>query len=388
MPLVVEFCIYHIEDNGLDVEGLYRVPGTRGIVNKLINELNKGNYHHDFSQWGDVHNYTSLLKAFFNDLPDPIIPSNMYHQFVAAAKEHDFNRLYTMKQLIYRLPAGNKHTLKFLLTHLRTVHQHASVNKMNMKNLCIVFGPTLMRCPVHEVGPSYVIMELFLKNMESFFEDVDLTREITDSTGNDMGRLLPKQLNADKQVNVDQGFQRASARSNSQSDVKVVSSTEANSVVGSIWKRNSPRNPQIHKSPSRSGDEMANPSLVDPPDTIPEGRVVNIDEAIACRNSVHLSNVDNVKHSNGKLDRHGDSNRNHKLLGDPLLLDHHLNVAIASSNSSLGTASSDEHMFYDNSWDHVRHKKLSSHDPASDVANETRAQSVTSPYSTHLESDL
>lgn len=81
---------------------LYRVPGTRGIVNKLISELNKGNYHHDYSngQWGDVHNYTSLLKAFFNDLPDPIIPSNMYHQFVAAAKEHDFNRLYSMKQLV------------------------------------------------------------------------------------------------------------------------------------------------------------------------------------------------------------------------------------------------------------------------------------------------
>lgn len=79
---------------------LYRVPGTRGIVNKLITELNKGNYHHDFSQWGDVHNYTSLLKAFFNELPDAIIPSNMYHQFVAAAKEHDFNRLYSIKQLV------------------------------------------------------------------------------------------------------------------------------------------------------------------------------------------------------------------------------------------------------------------------------------------------
>ena len=37
--------------------------------------------------------------------------------------------------------------------------------QMSMKNLCIVFGPTLMRCPVHEVGPSYVIMELFLKNV-------------------------------------------------------------------------------------------------------------------------------------------------------------------------------------------------------------------------------
>ena len=70
------------------------------MINKLIAELNKGNYHLDLTQWGDVHNYTSLLKAFFNELPDPIVPSNMYHQFVAAAKEHDFNRLYSMKQLV------------------------------------------------------------------------------------------------------------------------------------------------------------------------------------------------------------------------------------------------------------------------------------------------
>lgn len=70
---------------------------------------------------------------------------------------------------------------------------------MSLKNLCIVFGPTLMRCPVHEVGPSYVIMELFLKNVSSFtvtypcdkfsaqmefFEDVHLTREPSESGKN------------------------------------------------------------------------------------------------------------------------------------------------------------------------------------------------------------
>ena len=33
---------------------------------------------------------------------------------------------------IYRLPSGNKNTLKFLLAHLRTVHQHAGVNKVGV----------------------------------------------------------------------------------------------------------------------------------------------------------------------------------------------------------------------------------------------------------------
>ena len=200
-------------------------------------------------------------------------------------------------------------------------------------------------------------------------------------------RLLPKQLNADKQLNVDQTFQGFS-----QSDVKVVSS-EANSIVGSIWKKNSPRNPQIHKSPSRSED-LPMASLIETPQTIPEGRVVNIDEAIACRNSMHQeytnsTSINDVTVRNGKLDRHGDSNRNPRLLGDRLFTDHPTGVAVDSSSSSLGTTSSDEHMFknyFDNSWDQLRHKKLSPQEPADDVPAE--AQSMTSPYTTHLESDL
>ena len=270
---------------------------------------------------------------------------------------------------------------------------------MSMKNLCIVFGPTLMRCPVHEVGPSYVIMELFLKNvsiyhishvsyklfaqMESFFEDVDLSRESSEScknyfiildhmihyiiVGNE--RLLPKQLNADKQQNVDQGFQRVT--SGAQSDVKVLSS-EANAAVGSIWKKNSPRNPQIHKSPSRSED-LPMPPLIDTPQTIPEGRVVNIDEAIACRYSQYTSSSNINDLSNGRPD-----------------VDH-TGVGIHSSSSSLGMTSSDEHMcrtYADNSWDPSRHKYSQHERSPSDSLAERRAQSVTSPFITGLESDL
>ena len=211
-----------------------------------------------------------------------------------------------------------------------------------------------------------------------------------------MGRLLPKQLNADKQVNVDHGYQRITKRSSSQSDVKVVSSSESTSAVGSMWKRNSPRNPQIHKSPSRSsGDEMISAPLIEAPEPIPEGRVVNIDEAIASRNSIHQDftnssiNDVSVHQSNGKLDRHRESNRNHRLL------DHH-HSATDSSSSSLATASSEEHVYNkgysENSWDHSHHKKFSSHEQSAhdsiDVGHETRARNIISPYSTHLESDL
>lgn len=180
--------------------------------------------------------------------------------------------------------------------------------------------------------------------------------------------------------------------SSSQSDVKVVSS-EASSAVGSIWKKNSPRNPQIHKSPSKSED-MPNTII----ESEHEGRVVNIDEAIACRNSARREcSVDDVtvRHSNGRLDRHGDNNRNHRLLGEAVLLDHQLGVAVNNSSSSLRTTSSDEHVFknyFDNSWDQLRHSKLSQHEQPVNTggvnSNEIREQTVISPYTTHLESDL
>ena len=183
-------------------------------------------------------------------------------------------------------------------------------------------------------------------------------------------RLLPKQLNADKQVNVDQGFQRVtSATQPNQADVKVVSS-EGNAAVGSIWKKNSPRNPQIHKSPSRSED-LPMPPLIETPQTIPEGRVVNIDEAIACRYSQYTSNTNIHNLSNGRADAD------------------HSAVGIHSSSSSLGMNSSDEHMcktYADNSWDPSRHSKYSLHEPL--VSDSQTERSVTSPFISGLESDL
>lgn len=183
-------------------------------------------------------------------------------------------------------------------------------------------------------------------------------------------RLLPKQLNADKQVNVDQGFQRVtSATRPNQTDVKVVSS-EGNAAVGSIWKKNSPRNPQIHKSPSRS-EELPMAPLIDTPQTIPEGRVVNIDEAIACRYSQYTSNMHEL--SNGQSDV-----ADHSAVGI-----HH------SSSSSLGMTSSDEHMcknYADNSWDPSRHNKYSLHEPS--VTDSLTERRVASPFISGLESDL
>ncbi|KFQ44048.1 Rho GTPase-activating protein 23, partial [Nestor notabilis] len=43
------------------------------------------------------------------------------------------------------LPGHYYETLKFLVGHLKTIADHSEKNKMEPRNLALVFGPTLVR---------------------------------------------------------------------------------------------------------------------------------------------------------------------------------------------------------------------------------------------------
>ena len=90
--------------------------------------MDKGNYSLA-EHGGDIHIVCSLLKKFFKELPDPVIPSAMYEEFVACGRESDEVRVSTLKELVFRLPTAHYHTLRFLMRHLRRV---TTLNDMNL----------------------------------------------------------------------------------------------------------------------------------------------------------------------------------------------------------------------------------------------------------------
>lgn len=60
----------------------------------------------------------------------------------------DYNeRLWALKDTLYKLPAPNFYLCKYLIGHLVHITEHEDVNQMFATNLAIVFGPTLMRYP-------------------------------------------------------------------------------------------------------------------------------------------------------------------------------------------------------------------------------------------------
>ena len=60
--------------NSLEVEGLFRISGSNQDVERLRHALEQGG-EIDFAQI-DPHSLTALLKLFFRDLPEPLIPAS------------------------------------------------------------------------------------------------------------------------------------------------------------------------------------------------------------------------------------------------------------------------------------------------------------------------
>ncbi|XP_061604564.1 rho GTPase-activating protein 23-like isoform X3 [Phyllopteryx taeniolatus] len=180
IPLIVEICCRLVEDMGLEYTGIYRVPGNNAMVSLLQEQLNKGvDINPAEEKWQDLNVVSSLLKSFFRKLPEPLFTNDKYNDFIDANRMDDASdRLKTMKKLIRDLPDYYYHTLKFLVCHLKTVADHSDKNKMEPRNLALVFGPTLVRTSednmkdmVTHMPDRYKIVETLIQHYLWFFSE-------------------------------------------------------------------------------------------------------------------------------------------------------------------------------------------------------------------------
>ncbi|XP_076851819.1 rho GTPase-activating protein 23 isoform X2 [Brachyhypopomus gauderio] len=181
IPLIVETCCVLVEEmGGLDTMGIYRVPGNNAVVTSLQEQLNKGSdINTTEERWQDLNVVSSLLKSFFRKLPEPLFTDDKYNNFIEANRmQNPSDRLKTLKKLIHDLPDYYFHTLKFLIGHLKTVADHSEKNKMEPRNLALVFGPTLVRTSednmtdmVTHMPDRYKIIETLIQHYTWFFSE-------------------------------------------------------------------------------------------------------------------------------------------------------------------------------------------------------------------------
>ena len=134
---------------GMDYEGIYRKSGGTSQL-KLITTLFERGQPFDLddqSRFNDISAVTSVLKNYFRELPDPLLTFEHHEQFVNAvtAKVDAQQKESLMRELLFKLPREHFATLRYLVLHLNRVQQRSEENRMNARNLGVVFGPTLMR---------------------------------------------------------------------------------------------------------------------------------------------------------------------------------------------------------------------------------------------------
>lgn len=154
VPMLVQICVCVVESYGMDTVGIYRIPGNTAAVNALKESLsNRGFDSVDLSKvesldprWRDVNVVSSLLKMFLRKLPEPLLTDKLYPFFIDANRiSTHHNRLHKLRNLLRKLPRPHYDTLRFLIIHLSEITKHSDVNKMECRNLALMFGPSIVR---------------------------------------------------------------------------------------------------------------------------------------------------------------------------------------------------------------------------------------------------
>ncbi|XP_056156179.1 active breakpoint cluster region-related protein-like [Lampris incognitus] len=175
IPHVVRLCLEEVERRGLEEVGIYRTSGAASDINSL-----KVIFNSDLREavsrlrHAEVNVVSGLLKLYFRELPEPLIPTELFHRLAQTLEIQDFDsKLACMMSLLQSCPDTNHQTFLHLIHHLRRVSERQEVNKMSLKNLATVFGPSLVRPPVasqcHHSAAMAVSQEVVVQVQVVFF---------------------------------------------------------------------------------------------------------------------------------------------------------------------------------------------------------------------------
>jgi len=141
---------------------LFRIPGSASAVDRIYASFADPTTI-SFSDDETVHNISGAFKLYLRSLEDPVLPFEMHDDAIRIASDlRESNNfaaaLEEAKALLAKLPELNSRVLNRLLQLLSVTSQKSEQNKMDVQNVAIVFGPTLVRqYPAKETAMS--IME-------------------------------------------------------------------------------------------------------------------------------------------------------------------------------------------------------------------------------------
>ncbi|KAI9303136.1 hypothetical protein BJ944DRAFT_183857 [Cunninghamella echinulata] len=189
LPAVVYRCIEFLEaKEAYFEEGIYRLSGSAVKIKELKRAFDeKGDINlltSDEYKDCDMHAISGLLKLWLRELPSNVLTSELLKEFLPVIDLTNRNEcINELGRLISMLPLANYTLLRALTAHLLRIVQNSDVNKMTLRNIGIVFSPTL--------GIPTGIFSLFLCEFDYIFYTLNQSTTSTTSSSSSSSSSSP-----------------------------------------------------------------------------------------------------------------------------------------------------------------------------------------------------
>ncbi|CAH1985676.1 unnamed protein product [Acanthoscelides obtectus] len=180
VPIFMEKCVKFIESEGLDSEGIYRVPGNRAHVDLLFHKFEEDTNVDIHELDIPVNAVATALKDFVSKRLPPLFDADVMSEMEEIAgtrikpmvtttgnvevKTDRSCRLLALRSMLDKLPPINFQILKFMFQHFVKVTENSKLNSMDSKNLAICWWPTLLPIEFSDMGR--------FEQMRPYLEDI------------------------------------------------------------------------------------------------------------------------------------------------------------------------------------------------------------------------
>ncbi|XP_062387915.1 rho GTPase-activating protein 44 [Sardina pilchardus] len=140
----IEACVTMLLECGMQEEGLFRVAPSASKLKKLKASLDCGVV--DVPEYSaDPHAIAGALKSYLRELPEPLMTSELYEEWIQASNIQDMDkRLQALLTACEKLPTDNLNNFRYLIKFLAKLTDYQDDNKMTPGNIAIVLGPNLL----------------------------------------------------------------------------------------------------------------------------------------------------------------------------------------------------------------------------------------------------
>ncbi|KAF9506886.1 hypothetical protein BS47DRAFT_369718 [Hydnum rufescens UP504] len=184
VPVVVAKCGLHLKEVATEVEGTFRVSGSNKRMRDLQTVFETPPRYGKNLDWKKenytTHDIASVFRRYLTQMPEPVIPHNLYHHFRNAYAQKPFVQegvINTFKILIRSMPRANQYLLLYVLDLLSVFSRKSDKNLMTAANLAVIFRPGIISHPDQELSPeqhklSQEVLEFLIEQQDMFILDI------------------------------------------------------------------------------------------------------------------------------------------------------------------------------------------------------------------------